>query len=96
VFVAPDTVTLSSGGTSGIRVTLLRSVGAISPRLQVTFSATTSTGAALGTFSRVTLAESGVATATYNVNTTSYLGPVTITATVEGGATGTATIQIVP
>jgi len=96
VFVAPDAVTLSSGGSAGIRVTLLRSVGAISPRLQVTFSATTSTGAALGTFSRITLAENGVSTATYNVNTTAYLGPVTITAIVEGGATGTATIQIVP
>jgi hypothetical protein len=89
-------VTLRSGGSSGIRVTLLRSVGAISPRLQVAFSATTSTGAALGTFSRITLAENGVSTATYDVNTTAYLGPVTITATVEGGATGTATIQIVP
>jgi hypothetical protein len=34
--------------------------------------------------------------ATHNVGTSAYLGPVTITATVEGGATGSATIQIVP
>jgi hypothetical protein len=37
-----------------------------------------------------------VSTATFNAGTTAYVGPVTITATVEGGATGSATLQIVP
>ncbi len=96
VFVAPDAVQLNSGGSTTIRVTLLRSTGTISPRLEVSFSATTNTGAALGTFSRITLADNGAATATFNVGTTAYLGPVTITATAEGGAAGTATIQIIP
>jgi hypothetical protein len=96
LFVAPDAAALSSGGSTTIRVTLTRSVGTISPRLEVTFTAATNTGATLGTFSRITLAEGGVATATYNVGMTGYLGPVTITAAAEGGATGSATIQIVP
>jgi hypothetical protein len=96
VFVAPDVAQLSSGGSTTIRVTLTRTVGAISPRLEVTFSATTSSGGSIGSFSRVTLADNGVATATFNVGTTAYLGPVTIAAAVEGGATGSATIQIVP
>jgi hypothetical protein len=55
-----------------------------------------SQGAVLGTFSRITLADNSTATATYSVGTTGYLGPVTITATAEGGAAGTAAIQIVP
>ena len=90
VFVAADAVQLNAGGSTTIRVTLLRSVGTISPRLAVTFSAP------VGTFSRVTLADNGSATATYNVGTSGYLGPVTITVTVDGGATGSTTIQIVP
>ena len=32
----------------------------------------------------------------FNLGTTAYLGPVTITATVEGGTSGTAVIQITP
>ena len=62
----------------------------------MTFSATTNTGASIGTFSRVALASGGSSTATFNVGTTAYLGPVTITATVEGGTSGTAVIQITP
>jgi len=96
VFVAPDAVQLSSGGNTTIRVTLIRATGSISPRLEVSYSATTNTGAAIGSFSRVTLAENALSTAMFNVGTTGYVGPVTIAATVEGGATGTTTIQIVP
>jgi hypothetical protein len=96
VFVSPDAVQLKSGDSTTIRVTLTRSVGSIAPRLEVSFAATTSAGGSIGSFSRVTLADNGVATATFSVGATAYLGPVTITATVEGSATGTATIQIVP
>jgi adhesin/invasin len=96
VFVAPDAVELKLGGSTSIRVTLTRAVGSVSPRLEVSFSATTGAGAAVGSFSRVTLAENSLATATFNVGTTTFPGPVTITASVEGGAKGTATLQIVP
>jgi adhesin/invasin len=96
VFVAPDVSELKSGLSSNVRVTLARATGSVSPRLEVTYSARTNTGAAIGSFSRITPAESSVSTATFNVGTTAYVGPVTIIATVEGGATGSATLQIVP
>jgi adhesin/invasin len=96
VFVAPDVVELKSGGNTPIRVTLVRNFGAVSPRLEVSYSARTGSGAVIGSFSRITLAENSVSTATFNLGTTPYLGPVTISAVVEGGATGTATVQIVP
>jgi adhesin/invasin len=96
VFVAPDAVALKSGDSTTIRVTLIRATGSVSPRLEVSYSATTDSGAAIGSFSRVTLAENSVSTASFNVGTTTFRGPVTIRATVEGGATGTATVQIVP
>jgi hypothetical protein len=95
VVVAPDVVQLKSGGSTTIRVTLIRSNGGVSPRQDVTYSATTSGGAALGSFSRVTPAENGVSTATFNVDTTAYLGPVTIAASASG-VTGTARIDIIP
>ena len=50
----------------------------------------------MGSFSGVTLAENAVATATFNVGTTSSLGAVTIRATAEGGETTSATLQVVP
>jgi hypothetical protein len=96
VFVAPDVSELKSAGSTNVRVTLARATGSVSPRLEVTYSARTNTGAAIGSFSRITPAESSVSTATFNVGTTTYVGPVTITATVEGGAAGSATLQIVP
>ena len=54
VIVSPDLVQLKSGGNTTIRVTLLRTAGTVSPRLEVIYTATTNTGAGLGSFSRVT------------------------------------------
>ena len=96
VIVSPDLVQLKSGGNTTIRVTLLRAAGTVSPRLEVIYTATTNTGAGLGSFSRVTLADTSVSTAVFNVDTTTYVGPVTITASVAGGANGNATLQIIP
>jgi hypothetical protein len=62
--------------------------------LEVSYSATFASGATAGSFSRVTLAENGTSTATFNAGTAT--GLVTIRASVEGGATGTATLQITP
>jgi len=95
VIVAPDAVQLKSGGSTTIRVTLLRTTGAVSPRLEVAYSAAATGGAALGSFSRVTLADNGLSTAMFNVDTTTYVGPVTITVSV-GGVTGTARVDIIP
>jgi adhesin/invasin len=95
IVVAPDAVQLKSDGSTTIRVTLLRSPGNVSSRLVVSYSATTSTGASIGSFSRITLAEGSQSTAMFNVNTTSYVGPVTIRASVDGGASGTAVVDIV-
>lgn len=47
----------------------------------------------IGSFSRVTLAESSVSTATFNGTPRPTSAPVSITATVEGGATGSARLQ---
>jgi hypothetical protein len=94
--LALDAAELKSGGSTSVRATLVRESGSIGPRLQVTYSARTVAGVEVGSFSRVTLAEDGISTATFNVGTTTYLGPVTVFATAEGGATGTATVLIVP
>jgi adhesin/invasin len=96
VFVAPDASTLKTDGSTTIRVTLVRTVGSVSSPLAVTYSATTTTGASIGTFSRVALATGGSSTATFNLGVTGYLGPVTVTATVEGGSAGSAVIQVTP
>ena len=95
VIVAPDAVQLKSGGSTTIRVTLIRNSGNPSSRREVSYSATTSAGATLGTFSRVSLADNSLSTATFNVDTTAYLGSVTITASV-GGVSGTARVDIIP
>ena len=91
-----DAAELKSGERPAVRVTLLRTTGSVSPHLRVSYSATSDTGAAVGSFSRVTLAENAVATATFHVGTTSFLGPVTIRATAEGGETAAASVRVVP
>ena len=96
VHLSVDAAELTSGESTNLRVTLIRTNGTVSPHLSVTYSARTSTNASIGSFSAVTLAESEIATATFNLGTTSYLGPVTIKATAEGGESTSATIQVVP
>jgi len=96
VFVAPDASALQTGGSTTVRVTLVRTLGSVSSPLVVTYTATTNTGTSIGTFSRVALASGGSSTVTFNLGTTAYLGAVTITATVEGGTSGSAVIQITP
>ena len=91
-----DAGELASGESTTVRVTLLRTTGSVSPHVTVSYSATTDAGATLGFFSSITLAENSVATATFNVGTTTFLGPVTIKATAEGGAKDSVTLQIVP
>ena len=96
VHVALDAAQLTAGALTTIRVTLLRSSGTVSPHLRMSYSAKTTAAASIGSFSAVTLAENGMATATYNVGTTSYLGTITIRASAEGGAAATATLEVVP
>jgi hypothetical protein len=93
-----DDVALKSGESTAIRVTLLRNTGSVSPHLRVSYTATSNiTGAPVGSFSGVTLAENAVATATFNIGTTTPPGAVvTIRATAEGGETTSATLQVVP
>ena len=96
VHISVDAAELRSGDSTNLRVTLVRTNGTVSPHLSVTYEARTSTNGAIGSFSAVTLAENSIATATFNLGTTSYLGPLTIRATAEGGESTTATVRIVP
>lgn len=96
LFVSPAAAALRSGESTLVTVTLLRDVGEVSPRLQVAYSAQTSSGASIGQFSGITLSNLGVSSATFNVGSTTYIGPVTIRASVSGGGSGTASVQIVP
>ena len=96
VHISVDAAELRSGESTSLRVTLIRTNGTVSPHLSVTYSARTSTNGAIGSFSAVTLAENSIATATFNLGTTSYLGPLTIRATAEGGESATATLRVVP
>jgi hypothetical protein len=96
VHLSVDAAELSSGESTNLKVTLIRTNGTVSPHLSVTYSARTSTNATIGSFSAVTLAENEIATATFNLGTTSYLGPLTIKATAEGGESTTATLRVVP
>ena len=88
--------TLSPGSNAVVRATLLRTNGNVSPHIVITWSAVTAAGVAIGSFSGVTLAENAIATAIFNLGATTYVGPVTIKATAEGGATGTTSLNVVP
>jgi hypothetical protein len=96
VHLSVEAAELKSGESTSLLVTLIRTNGAVSPHLSVTYSARTSTNGAIGSFSAVTLAENAIATATFNLGTTTYLGLVTIKATAEGGESTTATLRVVP
>jgi hypothetical protein len=94
--ISLDDAELASGGSTTVRVTLLRENGTVSPHLRVSYTARTSAGASVGSFSAVSLAENAMATATFHVGTTTFLGSVTVRASAEGGAAATARLRIVP
>ena len=98
LFVSPSAVELKPGGSTSIRVTLLKNNGAVSPRLEVTYSAVTGAGAPIvGAFSSITLADGGISTATFNVPANATVpDTVTIAASIPGVTPGTATVRIVP
>ena len=96
VHLSVDAGELRSGESTSLLATLIRTNGTVSPHLSVSYTARTSTNGAIGSFSAVTLAENAIATATFNLGTTTYLGLVTIKATAEGGETATATLRVVP
>ena len=87
---------LKSGDTSSVTVTLIRDTGTVSPHLKVSYTARTSSDSSFGRFSAITLAENGIATATYQAGTTASPVSVTIKATVEGGPSAEATLRVVP
>jgi hypothetical protein len=96
VHVAVGASELASGDSTPIMVTLIRDTGAVSPHLKVSYTARTSSGSSLGSFSATTLAENGIATAIYRAGTTASPVTVTIKATVEGGPSGETTLRVVP
>jgi hypothetical protein len=96
LYVSSDAATLRSGESTTIHVTLIRSAGTVSPNLRVSYSARTGTGASFGSFSAVTLAQNSVSTAAFHVGTTTFLGSITVKASVDGGATSSITLKIVP
>ena len=96
IIVAPVNAEVSATRPNTIRVTLLRTIGSVSPRLEVIYSATTSAGASIGSFSGVTLSDSnGTSQATFNVPATTTADTVTVTASVQG-ISGSATVRLVP
>jgi hypothetical protein len=100
VFVSVTEATLQENGSTSVRAELLRTRGTPSPKGTVRYTAVKSDKTSIGTFSKVTLGDPSngdiVSTAEFNVGETTYRGPVTIRATAEGGASGTATVTIVP
>ncbi len=96
IVVGISSTTLRSGGTAAITATLVRSVGIVTPRQLVEFSASTDQGASIGSFTGDPVAQSTTVSVVFNLGTTSYLGGVTIRASVGGTVVGTARVQIVP
>jgi hypothetical protein len=95
VSISADSGIIASGGATPVRTQLRREVGTPSTGLAFTYTAVTSTGASIGSFSRITTNTSPLeATATFELGTTAYLGPVTIRVTAEGGATATTQIIV--
>jgi hypothetical protein len=94
--ISLDDAELKSTESTIVRVTLLRTNGSVSPHLRVSYTARTSAGESIGSFSAVSLAENAVATATFNLGTTSYSGAVTVRASAEGGAAASATVRVIP
>ena len=96
IVVSPTNPDVSATKPNTIRVTLLRTTGSVSPRQQVSYSATTSAGVLIGSFSAITLSDiTGVSQATLNVPAGGAAGTITITASVQG-ISGSATITYVP
>jgi hypothetical protein len=88
--------TMTSDGTVGVRATLIRSSGRVQSGMFPVYTATTSTAELIGNFTNIEPTNaSQVSTATFNVGTTSYRGPITIrVASPDGSVGGTAIVQI--
>jgi hypothetical protein len=98
IFVETTLATVSrTSGTATITVQLLRDIGRVSDNTVVVYTATDSTGAAIGAFSDVKLASASngkvTSTAAFDPLDTAAPGPATITATV-GSVTGTIAIEL--
>jgi hypothetical protein len=87
---------LRSGGSMMVTVRLVRNTGTVTARLPIAFSAVTDRGVPIGGFVGVPIAEGGVVSLIYDLGTTSYVGFITIRASVEGGASATGSVRIVP
>jgi hypothetical protein len=99
VFVESTAAAMSRvTGTATITVRLLRDIGQVSDNTAVVYTATDSTGVAIGAFSNVKLATADrdgnvTSTATFNPDDTAALGAAVITAAV-GQTSGTITVQL--
>ena len=81
-----DAVRLKSGDETAVTAELRRNIGTVTIGTVVTFSAVTDKGVVIGAFRNVRTSNiDGDATATFSLGTTTYAGPVTITAAVAGG-----------
>src|SRR6185503_18428716 len=95
VVLRSDAVRLSSGNETQITAELRRNIGTVTEGTVVTFTATTNTGASIGAFRNVRTSNAqGDVTATFSLGTTTYLGPVTITASVAGGPSATVALLV--
>jgi hypothetical protein len=96
IIVTALSATVTSGSSVGLRATLLRSSGKVQPGMFPVFTATTNTGAPIGNFTDIEPTNaSQVSSATYNVGTTSYKGPITIrVAAPDGSVAGTTVVQV--
>ena len=95
IVVRSDAVRLNSGAETQITAELRRNIGTVTEGTVVDFTATTSTGTTIGAFRNVRTSNAqGDATATFSLGTTSYVGPVTITASVAGGSSSSVVLLV--
>jgi hypothetical protein len=95
IFLRSDAVRLKSGDEIAITAELRRTIGTVTIGTVATFSAVTDKGAVIGAFRNVRTSNTdGDATATFSLGTTSYSGPVTITAAVAGGPSVSITVIV--
>lgn len=96
IVVTATAPTIASGGTVTVRATLLRSSGNLQPGMFPVYTATTSTGARIGNFTDIEPTNAtSVSSATFNVGTTTYTGPIRIRVSApDGSVSGTTIVEI--
>jgi hypothetical protein len=96
IVVTASAPSMASGDSVTVRATLLRATGKVQPGMFPVYTATRSDGTPIGNFTSIEATNASQAsTATFNLGTTTYTGPISIrVAAPDGSVSGTTIVQV--